>query len=129
KVSSGVTLVGCGVAARMALPSSSSIMRLGMVIGVVMLVSSPMPAGGPATLLTMTTAIAPLAWAFLTLVLKVQLPRLMSAIRPVRSSVIAVQPSSGVVAWRSAVIGEGTPGPKTALAAGLVPATLEVGFT
>jgi hypothetical protein len=45
--------------------------------------------------LATTTPAAPLSCAFLTLTTKSQLPRSMTAMRPVRTVEMAVQPSAG----------------------------------
>ena len=65
--------------------------------------SSPIVMGNPATLLVMTTPMAPAVPALRTLVLKEQLPRSMRATLPLTPE-IAVQPLLGVETARSPVM-------------------------
>src|SRR6185312_14925691 len=59
-----------------AVPSTNVMRKVGIVIGVTMLTSSAVPAGGePGTLSTRTMAIAPAFWQFKVLVLMVHVPR------------------------------------------------------
>ena len=100
----------------MVLPSAKVILTDGIVI-----VGSepPRPGGGlPATLSTITTAIAPTFCAFLTLTVKLQVPRSISAILPEMAApfVIAEQPSVGDDWTRFAVCpGKEIDGPKPAV--------------
>src|SRR6185312_1207163 len=95
---SRVRLRGAAMLALRVLPSTSDTISVGMVIGVTIVASSPIPGGGePGALLTVTTPIAPAFMQFSVLVLKEQVPRLTTQILPDTAAALvsAQQPSFG----------------------------------
>ena len=109
--------------ARIASPFVLSVIMTGMV-GFGTVGSSPMVPGKPATLLVMSTPSAPAAWALATLLLKLHVPRSMSAILPDRAVAMEPQPFGGLVTARSPVTSPvaARSGGKTASLAALTPA-------
>src|SRR5919106_452161 len=75
----GLMVPVAGRPALIVLPSSSEIIPDGIVIEGSL---PPIRVGGPPTLLATITALAPAAWAFATLTVKLQLPRSASAMAP-----------------------------------------------
>jgi hypothetical protein len=75
---------------RIATPSAWEMQRVGMMIDVSVPSSIK---GGPATLLAIMTATAPLFWAIFTFTTKLQTPRLIRATLPVSVSAIDVHAS------------------------------------
>ena len=105
------TVIVAGFAVRSAAPSVFEIMTAG--ISSSKPSEPPIAVGSPATLLTMTTAVAPLALALATFWLNVQAPRLMIATLPETDAgtLAAAQPLSAVSAIAKVPAGIGAKSP------------------